>query len=172
MKSVAIERTGWRDEALSRRHRMWGYDCPAVDIDFLLVEYDFAQPVALIEFKCDLGKMPCLTNKSFLAIIELCNRANVKFFLARYYRDFQNWNVTRLNKSAREFLPQIGLNGMSELEFVSLLYRLRGRPIPESIAPNGEPRFKPQSILPPVKGVTNHARVISPAPGIVDFFNR
>lgn len=34
------ERTGWRDENLSRRHREWGFHCPAVDLGFLLIEYD------------------------------------------------------------------------------------------------------------------------------------
>ena len=37
MAEVRPERTGWRDEKLSQRHRMWGWDCPAVDIDFLLL---------------------------------------------------------------------------------------------------------------------------------------
>jgi len=33
---TAHERTGFRDEALSRRHREWGINCPAVDVDWLL----------------------------------------------------------------------------------------------------------------------------------------
>lgn len=40
MKAVAEERNGWRDERISKRHRQWGRDCPAVDIDFLMLEYD------------------------------------------------------------------------------------------------------------------------------------
>ena len=45
-KSVRAERTHWRDEALSERHRLWGYDCPAVDVDFLL--RDLVKASALI----------------------------------------------------------------------------------------------------------------------------
>jgi hypothetical protein len=61
----AEERTGWRDEELSLRHRLyWGRDCPAVDVDFMLsdapemfddnfrlVEYYHSKPKALIEYK-------------------------------------------------------------------------------------------------------------------------
>lgn len=61
---TAEERTGWRDQELSNRHRTWGHDCPAEDVDFLLdtqptmfndsfrlVEYYHARPKALIEYK-------------------------------------------------------------------------------------------------------------------------
>ena len=47
---VRQERTGWRDEALSKRHRDWGWDCPAIDIDFLMIEYDKGKSVALVEY--------------------------------------------------------------------------------------------------------------------------
>ncbi len=36
--SVRQERTGWRDEKISQRHREWGYNCPAVDLDFEVVD--------------------------------------------------------------------------------------------------------------------------------------
>ena len=50
-KDVAPERTGWRDEKISLRHRMWGFDCPAVDVDFVMVEFDRARVVAIVEYK-------------------------------------------------------------------------------------------------------------------------
>lgn len=37
-KEVKLEKTCWRDLDLLKRHRVWGWDCPAQDIDFL--EYD------------------------------------------------------------------------------------------------------------------------------------
>ena len=49
--TVKKERNGWRDEAISLRHRLWGWDCPCVDIDFLLIEFDKSLPVALVEYK-------------------------------------------------------------------------------------------------------------------------
>ena len=55
MGSTTKERTGWRDERISQRHRLWGVECQAIDLDFLLVEYrseyDDIRPVAIIEYK-------------------------------------------------------------------------------------------------------------------------
>ena len=48
---VRQERTNWRDQELSARHRTWGFNCPAVDLDFLMVEYNIGKPVGLIEYK-------------------------------------------------------------------------------------------------------------------------
>jgi hypothetical protein len=47
----ASERTGWRDESVSRRHRKWGFDCPATDLDFMLLEYNHGAPVAVVDYK-------------------------------------------------------------------------------------------------------------------------
>jgi hypothetical protein len=64
------ERTGWRDnrldilniglgisskwdEAISRRHRLWGNDLPAVDFDLILIEYFEQQAKAIIEYKTE-----------------------------------------------------------------------------------------------------------------------
>jgi hypothetical protein len=44
---VRPERTRWRDEALSARHRKWGFHCPAVDLDLILCEYDTAHVAAI-----------------------------------------------------------------------------------------------------------------------------
>ena len=35
MPEVRQERSGWRDMRLSERHRRWGWNCPAVDLDHL-----------------------------------------------------------------------------------------------------------------------------------------
>ena len=40
----AGEWSGWRDQELSRRHQRWGFACPAVDLDFVLVEFGLAAP--------------------------------------------------------------------------------------------------------------------------------
>ena len=53
----AHERHNKRDEILSAKHRRWGYDVPAVDIDFLLVEYDRAKVQALIEYRHANGQV-------------------------------------------------------------------------------------------------------------------
>ena len=56
MPEVRAERTGWRDEELSQEHRKWGFDCPTVDIDFLMLEYDTGRASALVEYKNEHAK--------------------------------------------------------------------------------------------------------------------
>ena len=46
---VRKERTGWRDEEISRRHRLWGVSCAATDIDFLLVELQHSESDSRIQ---------------------------------------------------------------------------------------------------------------------------
>jgi len=36
---------------LSDRHRQWGDDCPMVDLDFLMCEYNHGVPVAIVDYK-------------------------------------------------------------------------------------------------------------------------
>jgi hypothetical protein len=48
---VRQERTGWRDQEISERHRLWGASCPVVDLDFLLTEIHVGEPMALVEYK-------------------------------------------------------------------------------------------------------------------------
>ena len=40
-----------RDAWLSGRHRVWGSNVPAMDLDFILAEYDRCVPIALIDYK-------------------------------------------------------------------------------------------------------------------------
>ena len=51
MAQVRQERTGRRDVELARRHRLWGSDCPAMDIDHLVTEFDSFETVGLFEYK-------------------------------------------------------------------------------------------------------------------------
>ena len=139
MLMSAEERSGWRDEALSLRHRLWGYDCPAVDIDFLLIEYDKAEPKALVEYKNEHAQPITISkNSSILAMIELANRAELPALLVRYADDFSWWKVAPLNHEARQQMPPKENDSQSvwyfdEVQFVTLLYSIRGRQIPPSI---------------------------------------
>lgn len=125
MPKVREERTGWRDEGLSQRHRNWGYDCPAVDIDFLLIEYDNSMPVALVEYKNEQAQCPNFQNASYQAIINLGDMANIPVFSVRYSSDFSWWEVYPLNSLAAD--NGYGMFELTEKQYVSFLYRLRGR---------------------------------------------
>ncbi len=127
MPEVKQERTGWRDEAMSNRHRDWGFHCPAVDIDFLMVEYDTGRPVALVEYKQEQARMQDRRHANYKALVCLGNDAGIAVFACRYAEDFTVWRVVPLNLKAREYVSEPTL--MTEEEWVTTLYRMRGRPI-------------------------------------------
>ena len=140
MLMSANERTGWRDDALSLRHREWGHDCPAVDLDFLLIEYDRAEPKALVEYKNEHAQ-PIVVSKSpsIRAMAKLADDANLPAFLVRYADDFTWWKVRPLNRQSLVYaMPYLSDQQydfiVDELEYVALLYKLRGRQMPQSVA--------------------------------------
>jgi hypothetical protein len=126
------ERTGWRDERISRRHRQWGWDCPAVDIDFLMLEYDRGQPAALVEFKHERAGVIRISHPSVQAITNLGTRAAIPAFTCRYADNFSWYYCTPLNDAARALLPKA--TRLSEREWVELLYRCRGRTLPKHLS--------------------------------------
>ena len=127
----ANERTGWRDEHLSARHREYGCDCPAVDLDFLLIEYDYSEPKALVEYKNQhTWPIQPKKNPSIAAMAKLANDAGLPAFLVRYADDFSWFKVLGLNEEAANYLdinPQV----MDEVSWVEILHAVRGRRMSE-----------------------------------------
>lgn len=125
----AHERTGWRDAALSDRHHKWGFDCPATDLDFLLVEYDHGKVRALVEYKHELAEPQYPNHPTYVAVKDLADRAGVPFLAVRYTGDFSRFICTPLNDLAKNYFPS-GPENLSEVEFVAVLYAIRDRRIP------------------------------------------
>lgn len=126
------ERNGWRDEAISRRHRQWGVHAPCVDLDALVVaEYDSSIPVAIVEYKHENAKpiLPADPNRKALA--NLAARANLPLFGVRYSSDLCHYVVTASGSRARDLLvgPR---REFDEVGYIGFLYRLRGRTVPRS----------------------------------------
>jgi hypothetical protein len=132
LPEVRQERTGWRDLELSQRHRKWGWDCPAVDLDFLFLEYDKGKAVAVVEYKNEHAKTQYASHPTYQAMIDLGNRANVPVFACRYTDDFCQWKVIALNDLSREKLGD-RRKTMTEAGWVSFLYELRGYKCPQSV---------------------------------------
>lgn len=128
---VKREYTGWRDEGLSARHRTWGWDCPAIDIDFLMLEYDRGRAVALVEYKRETAPTQNSGHPSYRALRDLANKADLPLFACRYAKDYVWFKVVPLNDKARVVLCQSVV--LSEREWVEFLYRLRGLEIPEDL---------------------------------------
>jgi hypothetical protein len=131
MPEVKRERSGWRDADLSERHRRWGWDCPAVDLDFLFLEYDKGKAVAIVEYKHERAAPQYASHPTYQAMIDLGTRAGVPVFAARYKGDFSLFSIIPLNVHAKKFLGE--RKAMTEGEWVSFLYKLRGYECPQAV---------------------------------------
>jgi hypothetical protein len=129
----SYERSGWRDEAISRRHRMWGFNCPAVDLDFLVIEYHLGLPVGLIEYKHFKAQEPELLHPTYRALAALANdyKDPLPFLLSFYWPDIWAFRVTPVNDIARSHFYSGEI--VSELEYVRRLYRMRSLVLTENL---------------------------------------
>lgn len=127
-KAVRQERNGWRDEWISHRHRDWGFDCPAKDIDFLLVEYDERIPVALIEYKHMNASESDIRSLEHHPIRWLADKAGIPFAVVLY--DDSNAMFRAIPKNANAVGVFKSAEWLTEADFVCLLYKLRNRQPP------------------------------------------
>lgn len=122
-REVKSEKLGFRDPRISDWHRRLGWDYPATDLDFPLLEYSAGVPKALIEYK-HKNQPPMRRNHPTLrALSELCSRANLPFFVVRYNDDCTLFRVTAVNHRAKELIKQTTL--MSDDVFKRFHWRLR-----------------------------------------------
>ena len=128
MKLYSTERTGWRDEEISKRHRHWGFNCPAVDLDFVMMEYNHGKPVALVEYKHKQARDPNINHATFKALKHLADgykQGPLPCFVAMYDPETWDFKITPINETAK---IQIGSNAdiwISEQRFVTYLHLIR-----------------------------------------------
>lgn len=132
--NVRPERTGWRDQKISERHRIWGYNCPAVDLDFLMVEYNVGRPVAIVEYKHQGAAMPSLVHPTYRALSVLADIAKIPFMIAFYHNEDWWFQIIPVNEDARKIYTH--MQSMTETEFVRSLYDMRKRVIEEHVLKN------------------------------------
>jgi hypothetical protein len=118
-----LERNGWRDESISLRHRNWGFDCPCTDIDFLLIEYHLAEPIALVEYKHHQADFPNLKQAGYRALQRLAEKACLPLLLTFYWPDIWAFQVFPINILAKIFFKQGEC--LTEFEYVARLHRMR-----------------------------------------------
>tara|TARA_Y100000310_G_scaffold248706_1_gene254629 strand:+ start:912 stop:1373 length:462 start_codon:yes stop_codon:yes gene_type:complete len=128
MKTWRIERTHWRDSALSERHGCWGFNCPAVDLDFVVVEYNYGKPCAIVEYKHKNATAPNTRHATYRALIALADgytSGPLPCFVATY--DPENWSfrVLALNDCARRHYGFCEGETLTEQRFVKSLHLLR-----------------------------------------------
>jgi hypothetical protein len=129
MKAWRMERSGWRDQALSMRHGFWGFNCPAADLDFVMVEYNHGKPCAIVEYKHKFAKPPDITHATYRALVALADGYSpgaLPCFIATY--DPEDWSfvVTPLNKAAKDHFRHVKQGErLTEQRFVKGLHMLR-----------------------------------------------
>ena len=141
------ERHFKRDAWLSGRHRAWGRDVPAMDLDFVLAEYDRCVPVALIDYKHEHADSD-LNTANIKTLTALGDMAGLPSFIVRYGHSNQDGWWGEVREDSVPWFQVIPLNNyahgadlpsndnntkLSELVFVSWLYDMRGRKIPQDI---------------------------------------
>ncbi|MBC7282615.1 hypothetical protein [Hoeflea sp.] len=125
---VRKERTGWRCQAISERHREWGYNCPAVDLDFVVAEYNHGKPVALIEYKDRRYDSANTSNATYQALTSLADGYSagpIPFFIAVYDPDEWWFVIHPMNDPARKHYAHCVGVPISEQRFVRSIYLLR-----------------------------------------------
>ena len=128
MTTWRTERTGWRDAELSERHGHWGFNCPAVDLDFVMMEYNYGKPCALVEYKHTNARVVNATHPTYRALIALADGYRdgpLPCFVARY--DPTDWSfvVTPLNQAAKDHYLHSAGETLTEQQFVCSLHFLR-----------------------------------------------
>jgi proteasome lid subunit RPN8/RPN11 len=96
-----------------------------------MIEYDDGKARAIVEYKNEHAKTQYASHPSYKAMIDLGNRANLPVIACRYKDDYSKWRAVPLDSSAKIFLPNSKV--MTEREWVSFLYKIRGKELPEGI---------------------------------------
>lgn len=139
----ASERTGWRDAELSARHRIWGVDCPAVDLDFLMVEYNAGLPAAILEYKHFKAQEVQQLHPTYRALTALADKAELPFLIVRYWPGIWAFRVQPINELARKIYGD-GMD-LTEHRFVASLYHIRGLVIKEQVLKRLNTEYPPKA---------------------------
>lgn len=119
------------------RHRtVWGFDCPVVDLDWWVVEYDSELPVLVVDYKNWRAPWPPQTdsNAKALGSLHLPDGRPIPLMFVRYRRDPWTFVVLPGNRRASALWPK-WTNGfvMHERMYVGWLYKARGRELPDRV---------------------------------------
>jgi hypothetical protein len=129
---VRQKRTGWRDQEISERHRLWGASCPAVDLDFLLTEIHVGEPAALVEYKHFHARPINVASAVFTALRRLADRAEIPFLVAWYWPNSWAFRICPINDLARQHFDDP--EDLTERAYVQRLYRLRRLTLTRSLS--------------------------------------
>jgi hypothetical protein len=115
---------------------MWGVSCAAVDLDFLMLEFNYQEPIALVEYKHIKASLHTLHAGRYEALRKLCDGFHrdhdgmfehdpIPCLVARYNPADWSFIVTPLNKRARMHYSHCAGDVLTEQRFVKSLHLLR-----------------------------------------------
>jgi hypothetical protein len=109
---VRPERSGWRDEVISKWHKTLDIFVPTTDVDAILtgfgvsesgwLEFDYDTPWAIIEYKLrdNLDPSTVEVNHSMRACLALANQASLPYIIVIHDRACHNFLVKLVNDYA------------------------------------------------------------------------
>ena len=131
MYCVRPESTGWRDEAISKEHRRWGWNMPCFDIDWLVVESLSHKPKVIVEYK-RVASMPCrfdLDTPQVRTLAHLAHRHEdrLPLFIVHYMHssDRLRWSFEVMTIAAEDEPKYRGI--MTAAQYVAFLSRFKGQ---------------------------------------------
>lgn len=151
---AAPERSNWRCQWISTRHREWGGGVPFTDVDCILsddvtlpedlmgIEYDNEIPYALIEYKdwnanINLNHTGIKTQKYIADNLRLPDGSfGIPFFVVVYNKDYHVFHVIPMNEKAKKVPWCQTAKDWTERNYVRMLYWLRKKKCPQHIENN------------------------------------
>lgn len=140
MNIVTPERCGWRDEWISLRHRQWGVSCPAVDLDFVMLEFNYCEPIMIVEYKHIRAPLDNenLQKGRYRSIRNMCDGYHrlkngcyvhdpLPFIVARYNDKDASFMVIPINDPADKYYCDCRETVLTERQYVEKLLLLRMR---------------------------------------------
>lgn len=124
------------DRMLSERHlNYWGTECPAVDLDFLMCEFNQGVPVAIVDYKHHEGSINNTNSETYrtLSSFHGPDGRQLPFFVARYWPHTWAISLLAVNSAALDAIRRVTggrFSGesaipLTERQYVNFLYRLR-----------------------------------------------
>lgn len=120
-RRVSAQKQWEIDVAIKDRHRLWGFDVPAADIDWLVTEYCYRKAKALNEYKHAEAKRENTLGANLDSMVDLARSARKHAYMTRWQSE-PHWafEVHSLQPGDRR------VRRMSERQYVEFMYQIRG----------------------------------------------
>lgn len=132
---ASAEQAMHADRMLSERHYAWPRNCPCVDVDYLLCEFNHSKPIAIVDYKlhhAGLEKTHAATYEA-LAGLHGPGGKQLPFLVVRYWPDDWAFRVKAVNPAAVQWVSRLDptVNAerdwldMTEQQYVQALFQFR-----------------------------------------------